>query len=26
VWRRTDGLPSARPDEGLEPEHANRLR
>jgi membrane-associated phospholipid phosphatase len=26
VWRRKEGLPSARPDEGLEPEHANRLR
>jgi membrane-associated phospholipid phosphatase len=26
VWRRTKGLPSAGPDEGLEPEHADRLR
>ena len=26
IWRQKDGLPSAHPDEGLEPEHANRLR
>jgi membrane-associated phospholipid phosphatase len=26
VWRRAEGLSSTRPEEGLEPEHADRLR
>ena len=26
IWRQKEGLPRTHPDEGLEPEHANRLR